>query len=256
MKRKGLLSLMIIVAVCSVMISSCGRTYKDQPFGGMNGKVQTAKVWHLMPEVWHANNRGTDVMYINTSVYDIYGNEIYSAVMDSAKRIQAEAESLFENTVCIRSTQRSGGRTVAKISLISHNRGTFEYNKEVNGRIVRMSVKEKSFLRRHKSVVTEDGVVTTISVIKTDRDGYPVKITISEPQTGRKTVETNVFDENHNVIEKHMHTNMGQDGKEEDQVTYTQYGDVDDHGNWLNCRTFNKIHLPVEVLVRELDYWE
>ena len=256
MKGKVLLSSMILAAVCSAMLSSCGSAYKEQPFGGMNGKVQTAKVWHIMPEVWHANNRGTDVMEINTSVYDIYGNEIYSAGLGSAQRIKTEAENMFENSVCTRSTLRSGGRVVAKISLISNDKGRLEYNKEVNGRIVRMTVKQTSFLRRHKSVVTEDGKVTTVRVIKTDADGYPVRITTTEPQTGRKILVTNIFDENHNVIETRMHTNIGEDGKEEDQIIYSKYEEVDEHGNWTNCRTFNKHHLPVEVLVRELEYWE
>ena len=53
-----------------------------------------------------------------------------------------------------------------------------------------------------------------------------------------------------------MHTNIGEDGKEEDQIIYSKYEEVDEHGNWTNCRTFNKHHLPVEVLVRELEYWE
>lgn len=247
---------MILAVACSAMLSSCGSAYKDQPFGGMNGKVQTAKVWHIMPEVWHANNHGTDVMNVNTSVYDIYGNEIYSAKMDSAQRILSEAESMFENSVCTRSTLRSGGRVLAKISLTSHSKGILEYNKEVNGRIVRMTVKETSFMRRHKSVVTEDGKVTTISVIKTDRKGNPVNVTTTEPQTGRKIVQTNVFDENRNIIEKHVHTNMGEDGKEEDQIIYTIYEEIDAHGNWTQCRTYNKVHLPVEILVRELEYWE
>ena len=247
---------MILAAVCSAMLSSCGSAYKDQPFGGMNGKVQTAKVWHIRPEVWQVNNRGTAVMYVNSSVYDIYGNEIYSATMDSAQHIQTEAESLFENAVSTRSTLRAGGRVIARISLTSQDKGRLEYNKEVNGRIVRMSVKKSSFLGRHKSVVTEDGVVTEIRVIKTDRDGYPVKITVTEPKTGRETVQTNVFDQNHNVIEKHMHTNMGENGREETQITYCEYSEFDDHGNWTQCRTFNKIHLPAEILVRELEYWE
>jgi len=256
MKRTGFCLTLILAVVCSAMISSCGREYKEQPFGGLNGRVQTVKVWHMMPEVWHANNRGTDVMYVNTTVYDIYGHEIYSAVMDSGLRVQAEAESLFENDVCVRSTQRSGGRVIARINKVPGGKRVLEYNKEVNGRMIRMSVKETSIGRRHKSVVTEDGVVTTISIIKTDREGYPVKISITEPQTGKKTLETNIFDENHNVIEKHTYTNMGENDEEENLITYTKYGDMDEHGNWINCRTFNKVHLPVEVLIREIEYWE
>lgn len=256
MKRYTIvLSAIIAVGLCPAMLSSCSK-YNEMPFGGMNGKVQKVTVTHIMPEVWHANNRGSDIMYINTSVYDVEGNEIYSAVQDSAYRFVSQAESLFDNGVCIRSTQKAGNRVVAQINLMSKKRGTFEYNKEINGRLVRMTVKESSFGRRYKSVVTEDGKVTTISVIQTDRKGFPVKITISEPLSGKKTVETNVFDENYNVVEKHVYTNMGETGKEEDNTTYFKYGDLDEHGNWTVCRTYNKIHLPAEILVREIDYWE
>lgn len=256
MKRKIILPVIILATFCIVLLSSCAGGYKELPFGGLNGRVQKVTVWHLMPEMWYAGNHGSDIMYINASIYDVYGNEICSAVMDSAERVQAQAESLFENGVCVRSIQKAGSRTIARISLMSNRRGTLEYNKEINGRLVHMTVKERSFGRRHKSTVSEDGVVTTISVIQTDRQGYPVKITVTEPQTGHITVETNIFDDNHNVIEKHMYTNCNEDGKEEEEITYTQYGDLDEHGNWKDCRTYNKFHLPVEVLVREFDYWE
>ena len=246
----------ILALFCCIVLSSCGSRYKELPFSGMNGRVQKVTIWHLMPEMWYAGNHGSDIMYINASIYDVEGNEICSAVMDSTERIQAVAESLFENGVCVRSTQKAGSKTVARINLVSKDKGVLEYNKEMNGRVVRMTVKESSFGRRHKSVVTEDGKVTTISIIKTDRQGYPEKITISEPLTGKKTVETNIFDENHNVIEKHVITHNGEDGKEDEQITYTQYGDLDDHGNWKDCRTYNQYHLPVEVLVREFEYWE
>lgn len=254
MKRNVLLSFMIAAAMC-LALSSCGK-YKELPFGGMNGRVQQVTIWHLMPEIWYANQRGSDIMYINKSIYDVYGNEICSAVMDSIERVQAEAESLFENGVCVRSTQKSGSRTIARLNLISNHNGTLTYSKEMNGRTVRMTVKESNFMRRHKSVVTEDGKVTTVSIFKTDRQGYPYKIIITEPQTGSRTVETNKFDENHNVIEKHVITRQGKDGKEEEHITYTQYGDLDEHGNWKDCRTYNEYHLPVEVLVREFEYWE
>lgn len=256
MKRKVLLSAMILAALCSVMLSSCGDKYKELPFGGMNGRVQKVTIWHLMPELWYANQRGSDIMYINTSVYDVYGHEIYSAVQDSAERFVTQAESLFEGDVCVRSTQKSGVRTIARINLVSEEKGNLEYNKEINNRIVRMSVKETSFGRRHKSVVTEDGKVTTISIVKTDRMGYPAKIITTEPQTGNKTVETNTFDEHHNVIEKHVVTLNGETGEEEEHITRIKYGDLDDHGNWKDCRTYNEFGFPVEVLVREFEYWE
>ena len=257
MKRNPIrLSLIILAVVCSAMIASCGERYHELPYGGMNGRVQKVTMWHLMPEMWYAGNRGSDVMYITTSIYDVYGNEICSAVMDSAERVQAEAESLYENGVCVRSTQKSGNKTIARINLLSNKRGTLEYNKEMNGRIVHMTVKESSLGRRHKSVVTEDGKVTTISVVQTDRQGYPIKITTTEPETGNKTEETNIFDEHHNIIEKHVKTLNGETGKEEEEITYTDYGGMDEHGNWTDCRTYNKFRLPVEVLFRDFVYWE
>ena len=255
MKRKVLLSAMILAAFCSVMLTSCSK-YKELPFGGMNGRVQKVTIWHLMPEIWYANQRGSDIMYINTSIYDVYGNEIYSAVQDSAERFVSQAESLFEGDVCVRSVQKAGTRPVARINLISEDKGILEYSKEMNGRTTRMKVKKSSFGHRHKSVVTENGEVTTISIIKTDRQGFPAKIIIKEPLTGNKTVETNKFDENHNVIEKHVITHNGKDGTDEEHITYTQYGDLDEHGNWKDCRTYNENRLPVEVLVREFEYWE
>ena len=62
-----------------------------------------------------------------------------------------------------------------------------------------MTVKQNSFLRRHKSVITDDGKVSTVSIIKTDRQGYPVKITITDSNQGTKSIQTNIFDENHNM---------------------------------------------------------
>ena len=249
--------LAVMLAVfCSALMVSCGSRYKEKPFGGMNGRVEKVTVYHLLPEVWYANFIGTDVMYVNTSIYDVYGNEICSAVLDSAERVQAETESLYEDGVCVRSSQKAGSRTIASINLMSKDKGTLVYNKELNGRMTRMTVKESSFFRRHKSVVTEDGVVTTISLIQTDRQGYPVKITITEPQKGIKTVETNKFDKNHNVIEKHVVIHDDSKEKDEETITFTEYGDLDDHGNWKDCRTYNEFRLPLEVLVREFEYWE
>lgn len=246
----------VLTVLVAALLSSCGSSYRDLPYGGMNGHVQKVTIWHLMPELWHANNRGSDIMYINTSIYDVEGNEIYSAVQDSANRFVSQAESLFENGVSVRSVQKAGTRPVARITLISKNKGTLEYNKEMNGRTTRMTIKKSSLGRRHKSVVTEEGKVTTISIIKTDRQGYPVKIITKDPQSGNRSVETNIFDEHHNVIEKHVVTRNGADGKEEENITYTKYGDLDEHGNWKDCRTYNEVHLPVEVLVREFEYWE
>ena len=243
-------ALLTVVALSTVFVS-CGSRYQEPLFGGMNGRVQKVTVWHLMPEVWHANERGTDVMYMNASGYDVNGYEICSALMDTAGRVQTEAESLFENGVCVRSIQKGGGRVMARINLVSSKRGTLEYKKEENGRVVQMVVKESSFGRKHKSVVTEDGKTTTISVIQTDSKGYPVKITVTDPQTGEEVIQTNTYDEKNNIIEKHVSVK----GEEKDEITYTEYFDFDEKGNWKEARTFNRNRLPVEVLVREIEYW-
>ena len=258
MERKATIRIAIILTVfCSAIFASCGSdSYKDIPFGGLNGRVQKVTVWHLMPEMWYAGNRGTDIMYTNVSVYDVEGNEICSAVMDSAGHIMSQTESLFENGVCIRSVQKAGNRTIARINLRSNKKNILEYSEEKNRQIIDMTVRKSSFGRRHKSVVTEDGQVITISIIKTDRQGYPVKIIITEPQTGNRIVETNKFDENHNVIEKHVFTHNGKNGKDEEKITYTDYSGADDHGNWVDARTYDEVRLPSEVLVREFEYWD
>ena len=256
MRNSVLRLYIVLVVLSSALFSSCASKYKDFPFGGMNGRVQKVTIWHLMPEVWYANQRGSDIMYINTSVYDYEGNEIYSAVQDSANRFVSQAESMFEDGVCTRSIQKSGTRTIARLNLMNREKGTLQYNKEMNGHVTRMEVKETSFGRRHKSVVTEDGKITTISIIMTDRQGYPSKIITKEPQKGTETVETNTFDEHHNVIEKHVVIHNTETGEDEEHITRIKYGDLDEHGNWKDCRTYNEFSLPVEVLVREFEYWE
>lgn len=253
--KRRQIAVLLAVICCAVMIS-CGGGYQEKPFGGMNGRVQKVTVYHMMPEVWYANFIGTDIMYVTTSIYDVYGNEICSVDLDSAERVRSEAESLFEDGVSIRSTLKAGGRTVAQINLVSKDKGTLVYNKEMNGRMVRMTVKKSSFLNRHKSVVTEDGKKTTISIVKTDRDGYPVMNITRDLNMGTKTVETNKFDEKHNVIEKHVVTTWEDDGQTQEEITFFEYGYFDDRGNWKDCRTYNDLRLPVEVLVREIEYWD
>ena len=221
----------------------------------MKGRVQKVTVWHLMPELWYAGNKGTDVMYVIVSIYDVYGYEVCSARLDSAERVQSETENLFENGVCKRSTTKAGGRTLAQMNLVSEKKGTLEYSKELNGRRVRMTVKQTSIGRRHKSVIAEDGKVVTISVMRTDGSGNPVKVTEKEPQTGKKTVQTNIYDENQNIIEKHI-TTWNEEGEKEENIVYIKYGDLDEHGNWKDARTYNQYGFPEEVLVREFEYWE
>ena len=255
MKKSILCLSLIILSVCITVLSSCSGRYQEKPFDGMNGRVQKVTVWHLMPELWYAGNKGTDVMYVNVSIFDVYGNEVCSASLDSAEHVQSETENLFENGVTRRSTTKAGGRTIAQLNLVSDKKGILEYSKESNGRRVRMTVKQRSFGRRHKSVISENGEVVTVSIVRTDRYGNPVKINTTEPQTGNRTIETNMYDDNHNITEKHI-TTWNQEGEKEENIVYIKYGDLDEHGNWMDARTYNQYGFPEEVLVREFEYWE
>lgn len=254
--KKGIIvSVVIIVAACAViLLILCNSHYQEKPFDGMKGRVQKVTVWNIEPELWYAGQKGSDILYKNVSIFDIYGNEICSAVLDSAEHVMNEIENLFENGVCVRSTQKVGSRMVAQTIFISHKRGTFEYSKEMNGRRTHFTVKQSSFGRKHKSVVKEDGKVTTISTICTDRDGYPQKIITTDVIAEKKTIETNIFDDNHNVIEKHLFM-IYSNGNEGEDITFYKYGDFDDQGNWKEVHTFNKIGLPQEILIREIEYW-
>ena len=255
--KKGIIvSVVIIVAACAViLLILCNSHYQEKPFDGMKGRVQKVTTWNIKPDVWQAGHKGNGVMLINVSIFDEYGNEICSAALDSTERVMNEVENLFEDGICIRSTNKAGNRTIAQTNLISHKKGTFEFSKELNGRRTRLKVKQSSFWRKHKAVVEEDGKITTISIIRTDRDGYPREITTIDALTGNKTVETNIFDENHNVTEKHLYM-IYSDGEEGEDITFYRYGEFDEHGNWKDVRTFNKIGLPQQELVREIEYWE
>lgn len=246
--RNRLFNIGAVIAIC--ILASCSTRYQEPPFGGMNGRVQKVTITHKDPEVWHTTYE--KVLFIGTSVYDVNGYEICSALMDSAWNIVSESENLFENGNCVRSIRKSGNRVVARLDLFSGDKNKLEYKKEVNGQIVTMTVKKSSFFRRHKSVVSENGKVTTISIIQTDRYGYPVKITTTDTQTATKTVETNVLDDKHNIIEKHAIVNGN---KDEEEVTFIEYRKFDEHGNWLEARSFNRHRLPMEVLLRDIEYW-
>lgn len=253
MNRNNIMRAAVVAAmVCLMLLTSCRGRYQEQPFGGMNGRVQKVTVWHYMPEMWYAGNTGTDIMYVNSSAYDIRGNEICSAVMDSAQRIQAETENVFEDGVCARSIQKQGGRVVARLQLLSRKADMLVYNKEVNGKRVQMTVKETRLGRKYRSEVSEDGKTVMTSVIETDREGYPLKITTDNILTGVKTVETNKFDENHNVIEKHVKSS----DNTVEEITYTEYTAMDEFGNWTEARTYNRLRLPAEVLFRDIEYWK
>jgi len=235
---------------------SCSEGYRVLPFGGMNGRVEEVTLYHLRPEIWYAGPHHTDVMYVSESAYDIYGNEISSVLMDSISRVQSVTESLFENGVCVRSTQKAGlSRTVAQINLKSRKGGVTQYTETLNGRFIKLVVKERSFFNRHKSKVIEDGTVTRISTIKTDKAGYPVRIITETPADSTRVVETNTFDDRHNVTEKHIVTTRP--GKEPyEEVIYTDYLVFDEQGNWTEARTYINARLPHEVLIREIKYWE
>jgi len=238
-----------VIAIASVcLLASCGSRYQEPPFGGMNGRVQKVTITHMDPEMWHTNY--DRILFIGTSIYDINGNEICSANIDSTGRVLTESESLFENGVCVRSTRKAGNRVIGRLDLVSNGKNKLEYKKETNGQVVTMTIGKSSFGRRHKSKVSENGALTGISIIKTDRYGYPVKITTKDPRTGSTTVETNLLDDRHNVKEKHSFA----DGKED--ITYIEYRKFDEHGNWREARTFNRLKFPVEVLLRDIEYWD
>lgn len=251
MKSRSIIRYCVILAVMASVMSSCGSGYQEIPFGGMKGRVQKVTVIHKEPEMWHGNRAYTDVMSMEASAYDINGNEICSAQMDSVGRVLAEAENLFEKSVCVRSTQKSGNRVIARLNLLSHTKRTLEYNKEVLGNTVRMVVKKSSFGRRHKSVVIEDGKTAIISIIKTDRKGYPIEVKEKHPQNGFEAYQLNVYDDDYNLIEKHVTTS----DEEKEEIIYTDYIEFDENGNWLKARTSNRNHLPVENLERVIEYW-
>jgi len=253
MKSRRVIRYCAVLAVVAIsfVLSSCGSGYQEIPFGGMKGRVQKVTVIHKEPEMWHGNRAYSDVMSMEASAYDINGNEICSAQMDSVGRVLGEAESLFDKGVCIRSTQKSGNRVIARLNLLSNNKRILEYNKEVLGNAVRMVVKKSSFGRRHKTVVIEDGKTVTISIIKTDRNGYPIKVKERNPQTGFEAYQFNVYDKDYNLIEKHITTS----DEEKEEIIYTKFTEFDEKGNWIKARTANRNHLPVENLERVIEYW-
>jgi hypothetical protein len=241
--------------VLFMTLISCGRSYHELPFGGMNGKVEKVTEYHIMPEIWFAGFKGTDVMYMNATAYDINGNEICSAVMDSIGRIQAEAENIFENDICVRSTQRAGGRTIAQINFKERSGNRLVYDKIAGSKIIRMVVKENSFLRIFKSTVSEDGEKKMKNIIRINRHGYPVSVDVYDLQAGTSSHEKNTYDENNNLIEKCI-TRTDVAGKEKLEMVYSQYLKFDEQGNWIEACTYNKNKLPVEVIRREIEYWK
>jgi hypothetical protein len=88
----------LLFALLSFLALSCSpRKYSEPPFGGMKGRVEMVKTWHLMPDVWRAGTDKSEIMYITVAAYDPAGNEICSALLDSLENIQSEAENIFDN---------------------------------------------------------------------------------------------------------------------------------------------------------------
>lgn len=249
MKKSVVLALFLIIMV------SCNRSYHELPFGGMNGKVQKVTEYHKMPEMWFAGHTGTDVMYMNSAVYDDQGHEIASAVMDSLGRIQAEAESVFENDISIRSIQRAGGRTLARLNFRERSGNTMLYDRIVDNKIINMTVQESFSFRKYKRVVSEEGVVTTTDIIRVNRKGYPVKVDVFDVKGGTSSHEKNKYDKKNNITEKSI-IRMDVAGKETFDTVYIKYTVFDEQGNWTEARTFNKNRLPVEVIARQIEYWQ
>lgn len=235
---------------CAALVCSCGeQSYRQPAFGGMKGRVQEVTVYHIMPEGWRTDTIGSGLMYMNASAYDIEGNEICSALLDSTGHIQSQAESLFENGVCVRSTQKAGNRTIATLDLVSKDKNTLTYNKKVQGKASVMKVAEKRRGRKYTSTVTEDGKVTTVSVITTDAENQPISVSTTDEQ-GKEILEINTYKDG-NIVEKHIK----KVGTTLESVIYTQYTVFDAQGNWTEARTYNKIHMAEEIIRREIKYW-
>lgn len=241
----------IYLLILTLTVISCADPdYKELPFGGMKGRVQEVTNRIRMPEMWFAGNTGTDVMSVNKSIYDIDGNEICSARIDTSGVVVSEAENLFENDICVRSVNKSYGHVIARINLSSQKDDILEYLQEMNGRNVRLSVKKTSFLGWHRTEISENGKLTVVNVVRTDLKGYPKSLKIMDGQGNILTRETNKYDKRHNIIEKHV-----LNGNEE-RIVYTDYITFDEHGNWTQARTYNKHRLPEHIVERDIIYWE
>lgn len=240
----------IRLTVIAVSFAACSRQgYHQAPFGGMKGQVQEAVIYHIMPPDWRTSH--DSLMYISASAYDIEGNEICSVLMDSLGRIQSQAESIFENGICVRSTQKAGvHRVIAQIDLKSAKKGRLIYSKKTGNKTTTLEIRERRCFKSFKSTVWENGKCTTTSTIKTDAGNRPVQVSTTDA-SGQEILEENTFSEEGDIVEKHVKTV----GTNRDDVTTTEYVRFDDHGNWIEARTYNKIHMAREILRREIKYW-
>ena len=241
-----------LLAILTLVLGACTRQgFQQPPFGGMKGQVQEVTVYHITPPDWRTGNGNDSLMFIIASAYDTEGNEICSVRMDSDGRIQSQAESMFENGVCIRSTNENGAHKVlGRLELVSHEKGLLVYDSYSGSKVSHMEVRERKLFRKYRSTVTNDGKVTMTSIIKTDAQGRPVSIS-STDASGKEIIEENVFSSDGDIIEKHVKAA----GTTLDDITRTEYTAFDDHGNWIEARTYNKIRMAREILRREIKYW-
>lgn len=243
----------ILMILASVLLVSCNRKqYQERPFGGMNGRVQMVREIHYVPEAIRPDVENyNSLWYTNVSVYDPIGNEISSAYMNDYNVIQQEAESQFDGHVCVKSVQKYRGELTSTLVLVSKKGRVMEYDKiSSGGKTEKISVHEVLRRNRYRSELSADGVLQTITVMELDRDGYPVDLFITDVAYDITEHESNVYDEKHNIVEKH---NLDQFGN--DQVIFTDYLEFDDHGNWTRAATYDGSRKPKEDIVREIKYW-
>ena len=213
------------------------------------GQVESVKTWHLMPEVWRSGTTKSQIEHITVVAYDPSGHEICSALLDSLENIQSEAMNIFDNNLCIRSTEKSYGLLVGELTIVSAKGSVLEYDYAAANKVTRMKIRERYRFNRSCTVISEDGVEVSRRDIRIDRDGYPLEIKVKDLVRGTETRDVNTYDENHNIVEKHS---FSPDGEE---VLFTSYTSFDEKGNWIEASVVNKYNLPVEVIRREIKYW-
>lgn len=241
---------LIIVSLFSLVISGCTpKKYHEPVYGGMKGRVESVKTWYLMPEVWRSGTSKSETEYITVVAYDPSGHEICSALLDSLENIQSEAVNIFDNDLCIRSTEKSYGLLVGELSIVSAKGSVLEYDYSAANKTTRIRIKEKYRFNRSRISVSEDGVEVSRRLVTTDRYGFPLKITVKDLIHDSETRDVNTYDENHNIVEKHS---FNSDGEE---VLYMNYTRFDEKGNWIEATVLNKYNLPVNDIRREIKYW-
>ncbi|MBR6371336.1 MAG: hypothetical protein IKS24_09750 [Bacteroidaceae bacterium] len=238
------------VILLSVTILGCTpKKYHEPPFGGLKGQVESVKTWYLMPEVWRSGTNKSQIEYITVAAYDPSGHEICSALLDSLENIQSEAVNIFDNELCIRSTEKSYGLLVGELSIVSAKGSVLEYDYSAANKVTRLKIQERYRFNRSRTIISENGLKVTERLVRTDSDGYPLEIKTRNLRNGTETCDRNTYDENHNIIEKHSITPDGE------EVLFTSYTKFDEKGNWTQATVVNKYNLPVNVILREIKYW-